>query len=592
MPRVRGLHFQHRGSRYGATNPSHVSQSTNTPTITSTSSQTDSASDETSTSKSTRNSSAGQSEMPAQLLCHPNTNRIKSSRRRRKLKQKNMPGIMNKDRPVDDRLGARSPTQESNGLKNITTKESIFNNIDELKKSISKKATQHVKHYASNKPSITADGSTSSRLNQEGQANVGGCHLEANNNDHSMSIASSPQPITQSTSTRPVSIESTEIKSVGTKKLEKGCTDSQRYPNSENPSIRSKVLAMEKQIQDLEVEKITLSMAKTPLEAKLRQQEDQWAKEKTRYEQEIYALKSSNNEVNAQLKSLEIQHEQLHEDNEKLRVEATQQKAATTLEFRNKELQYDHDVVQYKEKLSHAEKDIKSLQCEKLSVEAESNTVSNELKRLRREYQELKVDYNDIQKQKESYRCKLLVMEKKFNAEISIPTNLASMGNLANTESVQNTTSPTRSHEYRDTKQNKRLLGTNYTTTPTSNSHKKLRSASKTGDSLQRVESAEKSNEAHTSLHAIPSTPVKTNNDIQPSRHCNGRHGGLKSSLKNKYSMDHTERSPPPIHRKNIRSACKSGDSLHLIKSKELKPKRWIKATRKYKGKITIHLDL
>jgi len=202
--------------------------------------------------------------------------------------------------------------------------------------------------------------------------------------------------------------DSTEADSVNCEQPKDEGSQCQQNSDIEGPGLRSKVVAMEKRIQDLEAEKMTLSMSKAPLEARLRQKEDQWTKEKTRYEQEIYALKANYNQVGEQLKNLEMQHEELHEESKRLRFEARQQKAASTLDTSNisndvwnSQLQNDRDASDHKEKLRHAEEDIKSLKLEKLSVEAEAHATNTELRGLRRDFAELKADYDEMQEQKE-----------------------------------------------------------------------------------------------------------------------------------------------------------------------------------------------
>lgn len=53
----------------------------------------------------------------------------------------------------------------------------------------------------------------------------------------------------------------------------------------EASGLKSRLKAMQKKLASLEQEKVQLSMAKAPLEARLRQNEDVWNKEKVRRSQ-------------------------------------------------------------------------------------------------------------------------------------------------------------------------------------------------------------------------------------------------------------------------------------------------------------------
>ena len=177
----------------------------------------------------------------------------------------------------------------------------------------------------------------------------------------------------------------------------------------EGASMKSKLDLMAKRIKDLEKEKMALSMSKAPLEARFRQKEDQWSKEKVKMEQEILSLRSNSYETNELQKNLEMQLEALQEENKSLRLEA--RKAASSLYTKDqggasdtwsRQLQNDRDVADLKDKLRNAEEEVKSLRLEKVSIESEVNATNMELRAQIRDFDNLKADYDLLSSQKES----------------------------------------------------------------------------------------------------------------------------------------------------------------------------------------------
>ena len=180
------------------------------------------------------------------------------------------------------------------------------------------------------------------------------------------------------------------------------------------PGLRSRVILMEKRIQDLEKEKLSLSMSKAPLEARLRQKEDQWTKEQSKYEHEISSLMNSSKESNDRLKGVEMELEALQEENRKLKFEARKQNYIDATEQSgsndawSRQIQNDRDVAEYREKLHAAEEEIKALRLEKVSIESEVNATSMEFSALVREFDGLQEEYED------------LIAKKEANAEAEI----------------------------------------------------------------------------------------------------------------------------------------------------------------------------
>jgi seryl-tRNA synthetase len=96
----------------------------------------------------------------------------------------------------------------------------------------------------------------------------------------------------------------------------------------DGPGVQSKLSLMRKRIAELEEEKMALSMMKAPLEARLRQKEDQWVKEKLKYEQNIQSEKVKYNELDEKYKSLEMQYESVQEERTQLRYEVASRAAS------------------------------------------------------------------------------------------------------------------------------------------------------------------------------------------------------------------------------------------------------------------------
>ncbi len=208
------------------------------------------------------------------------------------------------------------------------------------------------------------------------------------------------------------------------------------------PGLRSRIVLMEKRIHQLEKEKMTLSMSKAPLEARLRQKEDQWSKEQSKYELEINSLMVSSKETNDKLKSMEMQFEELQEENTKLRFEARKKnyidatESADSNDVWSRQLQNDRDVMEYKDKLHAAEEEIKALRLEKVSIESEVNATNMELSALVREFDDLQEEYEELSSKKDSNAEAEIQLEelKKEHTATTAQLN-ATSGELASLKS-------------------------------------------------------------------------------------------------------------------------------------------------------------
>jgi len=212
--------------------------------------------------------------------------------------------------------------------------------------------------------------------------------------------------------------------------------------DADQPGLKSRMILMERRIQELEKEKMALSMSKAPLEARLRQKEDQWMKDQTKYEQEIYVLKSSSKEETERYKSVENELEEIQEENRRLRLEIRKQTLGSaengTGEHDNwsRRLQNDREKEEYKEKLVAAEEEIKALRLEKVSIESEINATNMEMSALMRDFDDLQEEYDLLQAREESNgeaEIQLEELSKEHTATLALLN--ATAGELASLRS-------------------------------------------------------------------------------------------------------------------------------------------------------------
>ena len=169
----------------------------------------------------------------------------------------------------------------------------------------------------------------------------------------------------------------------------------------EGAGLRSRIQEMQQRVDQLEKEKMVLSMSKAPLEARFRQKEDAWKKEQARLHLEIDSLMQGSQAADERYRDLIVKCEALQEEVTTLRFAA--RKAASTLNSNqgdstvwSRQLQNDRDVTDLKEKLRNAEEEIRHLRLEKVSVEKEVNATKMELDSLIRSYDELQAEYDEV----------------------------------------------------------------------------------------------------------------------------------------------------------------------------------------------------
>ena len=175
----------------------------------------------------------------------------------------------------------------------------------------------------------------------------------------------------------------------------------------EASGLKSRLKAMQKKLASLEQEKVQLSMAKAPLEARIRQNEDTWNKEKLRFATEIDALKASIKEADERFRSLELAKSTVEEENTKLNLEnmkanstVASVKTSADNSAWSRQLANDKEIEELKERLDGAKEEIQSLKLDKISLESDCSATNMEFKSLSNKYAELQAHSGDIEKAK------------------------------------------------------------------------------------------------------------------------------------------------------------------------------------------------
>jgi len=179
----------------------------------------------------------------------------------------------------------------------------------------------------------------------------------------------------------------------------------------EGAGLASQMERMKQRVEQLEKEKMELSMSKAPLEARFRQKEDLWQKDRSSLMDQIETAKASLREADEKYCDLKAQYETATEEVIHLRHEVRKASSSTRIaaggsgsvaaasnsnSLWGRQLQNDRDLAEVKEKLRAAEEEISGIRLAKVSLEKELHATRIELRCLERNYDELKVEYDDI----------------------------------------------------------------------------------------------------------------------------------------------------------------------------------------------------
>lgn len=162
---------------------------------------------------------------------------------------------------------------------------------------------------------------------------------------------------------------------------------------------------MQKRLRKLEEEKVGITIAMAPIEARHRQKEEAWMKEQSRLLQEVDSLTQAGQLANERYRDLEAQHEAKEEEIRQLRLQV--RKESSSLYTSNasgnssdwsRHLQRDRDVAELKEKLQSAEEEIRAGRLDRVSVEKELHATKIERDSILRAYEELQEEYELVSK--------------------------------------------------------------------------------------------------------------------------------------------------------------------------------------------------
>ncbi len=174
----------------------------------------------------------------------------------------------------------------------------------------------------------------------------------------------------------------------------------------EGAGLASQMERMKRRVEQLEKEKMQLSMSKAPLEARFRQKEDLWEKDRSSLMDQIEASKAQLREADEKYCDLKAQYETATEEVVYLRHEVRKASSSRMATERTggadnnslwgRQLQNDRDLAEMKEKLRSAEEEIDGIRLAKVSLEKELHATRIELRCLERNYDELRLEYDHV----------------------------------------------------------------------------------------------------------------------------------------------------------------------------------------------------
>ena len=185
----------------------------------------------------------------------------------------------------------------------------------------------------------------------------------------------------------------------------------------DSAALKSRLQAMQRRIDNLEREKFELSMSKAPLEARIRQKEDAWVKERERLCAEIENYQLSSKDVDERYRELEMKNEALEEQNKSLRLEARASASNSNnggggsagsgyyddggaKDSWSERLKSNNEIKDLRKEIKNKDDEIKSLRIEKVSLESEVFGCQQEIETLERNYDELEKDYQELESSK------------------------------------------------------------------------------------------------------------------------------------------------------------------------------------------------
>jgi predicted nucleic acid-binding Zn-ribbon protein len=187
-------------------------------------------------------------------------------------------------------------------------------------------------------------------------------------------------------------------------------------------AMKSRISALQKRIDMLEREKMELSMSKAPLEARMRQKEDAFVKERERLLSEIESLHNAGRSSDERVRELEMENEAMGEIIKRLKLQAKEAKCSSSdvggeQDAWNERLRSNKEIAVLRSDLKDRDGQIQSLRLDKVSLEAEVHAFKQQIKSLEKNYDELERDYGELEASK----------SKNSEAEIQLEVLTAEM---------------------------------------------------------------------------------------------------------------------------------------------------------------------
>jgi len=160
---------------------------------------------------------------------------------------------------------------------------------------------------------------------------------------------------------------------------------------------------MQRRIENLEREKMDLAMSKAPLEARIRQKEDAWVKERERLLSEINNFQELARETDERYRELEMKNEALSEETMKLRLEARAANvdggggSGVEGDSWSERLKTNNEIKELRKEVKSKDDEIRALRIEKMSLESEVFAYQKDIETCNRDYENLEKDYKELE---------------------------------------------------------------------------------------------------------------------------------------------------------------------------------------------------
>lgn len=220
----------------------------------------------------------------------------------------------------------------------------------------------------------------------------------------------------------------------------------------------ARVTEMQKRVDELMKEKIGITMAMAPLEARFRQKEDSWQKEQSRLLQEIDSLKQASRYSDEKYRDLELQFEAKEEENRNLRLQIRKESSASFGQITtigsgstwSRSFQCDRDLAELRQKLQNLEEEMTAMRLAKVSVEKELHATKIELDSMVRSHEELEEEYSELCKSHSDNNETRIQLETLTTEHIATSAQLnAVYSDFAATKAASQAAITTKEHDHK-----------------------------------------------------------------------------------------------------------------------------------------------